>query len=64
MGVPDRNAIFHAIAEDIGDFAGLVGKAENNFRNIRPLDVINLKKEERDVCQRDDGLRYVECQRS
>jgi len=59
MGVTHCDAIFHAVAENVGDFARLIGKAENDFGDLSPFYVIDLKKEEWNIREGDDRFRHM-----
>jgi hypothetical protein len=64
MRISHGNAILHSVTEDVGYFSGLIRKAKNDFRNLGSLDVIDLKKKERDIRKGDNGLWYLKCERA
>ena len=64
MRIAHRDAILHPVAEDIGDLARLVGKAENDLGNFRPLDVIDLEKKKWNIGQRNNRLGNMQRERA
>ena len=63
MGVAHGDPVLHAVTEDIGDLAGLVGEAQDYFGDMRLFYVVYLEKQKRNVCQWHDRLRRVQGQR-
>ena len=64
MSVTHRDAVVETVAEEVFDLSRLVRQTENYLGDLSPLDVVDLKKEKRDVRQGNDGLWGVQCQRA
>ena len=59
MGVPHRNPVIMPSPKISGDLARLIGEAEDDLRDSRALDVIDLEKQKGDIGQRDNRFGYV-----
>ena len=64
VSVTHRDAVVETVAEDVFDLARLVGQAEDYLGDLGALDVVDLKKEKRDVGQGNDGFWRVQGQRT